>query len=118
VPALKELGKRIREKCRERELARANLSKITRLSKSLLSQVERDLTQPSNTSLKKIAVQFGFSVVNLFSNDYHLNSGREIGTLLRNMLRSSFPVFKMSRWFVPMTIKDLLFLFHKGCMAG
>jgi len=40
----------------------------TGLSKSFLSQIERGNTEPSITSLKKIAAEFGYSVVNLFPN--------------------------------------------------
>lgn len=49
----------------------------TGLSKSFLSQVERGLTEPSITSLKKIAKQFGYSVVNLFQNGSSSNSNWE-----------------------------------------
>lgn len=68
-PALQDLGKRIRGERLGRKLTLEALSQRTGLSKSFLSQVERGLTEPSITSLKKIAKEFGFSVVRLFSDD-------------------------------------------------
>jgi len=65
---LLELGKRIRKERQKRQLTLEQFSKKTGLSKSFLSQIERGNTEPSITSLKKIAAQFGFSVVNLFPN--------------------------------------------------
>lgn len=65
---LVELGKRIRKERQKRQLTLEQFSKKTGLSKSFLSQIERGNTEPSITSLKKIAAQFGFSVVNLFPN--------------------------------------------------
>lgn len=76
---LLELGKRIRQERQKRQLTLERLSQKTGLSKSFISQIERGNTQPSITSLKKIASHFGYSVVNLFPNstnseakwDYH-----------------------------------------------
>lgn len=75
MPTMKQLGKGIRKHRQERQLTLEQLSSMTGLSKSFLSQVERGLAEPSITSLKKIAKQFGFSVVNFFSNGEELNSG-------------------------------------------
>jgi len=66
---MENLGQRIREERRKRNLTLEQLSQKTNLSKSFLSQIERGLAQPSVSSLKKIALQFGISVVNLFTND-------------------------------------------------
>ena len=66
---MENLGARIRDERRIRKLTLEELSQKTGLSKSFLSQVERGLAQPSVSSLKKIAQQFGISVVNLFSNE-------------------------------------------------
>ena len=74
---LTELGNQIRKERLKRQLTLEKLSKMTGLSKSFLSQVERGLTEPSITSLKKISKEFGFSVVNLFLNENHLNSNWE-----------------------------------------
>lgn len=63
---LLDLGKRIRKIRQQRKLTLENFSQMTGLSKSFLSQIERGITEPSITSLKKIAAQFGYSVVNLF----------------------------------------------------
>jgi transcriptional regulator with XRE-family HTH domain len=66
---LKELGRTIRNERQKRRLTLEQLSGETSLSKSFLSQVERGLTEPSISSLKKIAKYFGFSVVNLFPSE-------------------------------------------------
>ena len=63
-----DLGKRIRAERQKRQLTLEKFSNKTGLSKSFLSQIERGNTEPSITSLKKIAAEFGYSVVNLFPN--------------------------------------------------
>jgi len=65
---LLELGKRIRKERQQRQWTLEQFSEKSGLSKSFLSQIERGNTEPSITSLKKIAAQFGYSVVNLFPN--------------------------------------------------
>lgn len=65
---LLELGKRVRKERQRRQWTLEQFSEKTGLSKSFLSQIERGNTEPSITSLKKIAAQFGYSVVNLFPN--------------------------------------------------
>lgn len=64
-----ELGRKIREERNKRHLTLEEVSKRTGLSRSLISQVERGKTEPSITTLKKIAATFGFSVVNFFSSN-------------------------------------------------
>jgi transcriptional regulator with XRE-family HTH domain len=49
------LGERIRAKRKERGKSLSELSQLTGLTASFLSQVERDVTEPSITSLRKIA---------------------------------------------------------------
>lgn len=66
---MENLGEKIREERRKRKLTLELLSQKTGLSKSFLSQIERGLAQPSVSSLKKIAQEFGLSVVSLFAND-------------------------------------------------
>jgi transcriptional regulator with XRE-family HTH domain len=65
---LVDLGQRIREERKARQWTLEQFSEKTGLSKSFLSQIERGNAEPSITSLKKIAAQFGYSVVNLFPN--------------------------------------------------
>ena len=81
---MKSLGFRLREERRKRNLTLVELSQKTALSKSHLSQIERDVAQPSISTIKKIAQVFGISVVTLFSesamDDGNLNypsSGQE-----------------------------------------
>ena len=78
-----DLGRTIRKERQRRELTLEKFSKMTGLSKSFLSQVERGITEPSITSLKKIAKQFGFSVVNLFRNGNNMNSDWEYHNALK-----------------------------------
>jgi transcriptional regulator with XRE-family HTH domain len=70
-----DLGKKIRQERLSRQMTLERFSEMTGLSKSFLSQIERGITEPSITSLKKISKQFGFSVVNLFQNGDSANSG-------------------------------------------
>jgi len=78
------LGKKIRKERQKRELTLGQLSELTGLSKGFLSQIERDLAQPSITTLKKLAFQFGISVVSFFSNPS--SSGSQQGLLLHSGL--------------------------------
>jgi transcriptional regulator with XRE-family HTH domain len=64
------IGSRIRSERLKQRLTLQQLSARTGLSGSFLSQVERNITQPSVTSLKRIAQQLGISVVRLFSEDH------------------------------------------------
>ncbi len=70
-PSSTELGSKIRAERNKRRFTLEAVSKKTGLSRSLISQVERGKTEPSITTLKKIAAAFGFSVVNFFSNNTH-----------------------------------------------
>lgn len=72
---MENLGDKIREERRKRKLTLIQLSEKTKLSVSFLSQVERGITNPSVSSLKKIAREFGISVVNFFMDETnHQNS--------------------------------------------
>lgn len=66
---MENLGEKIREERRRGKLTLEKLSQKTGLSKSFLSQVERGLAQPSVSSLKKIAREFGISVVDFFASE-------------------------------------------------
>ena len=67
-PTLIELGTKIRTERHKRRLTLEALAERTGLSKSLISQVERGHTQPSITTLKKIAAALSVSVVKLFNS--------------------------------------------------
>ena len=71
---MENLGSRIRDERRKRKLTLEVLSQKTELSKSFLSQIERGLAQPSISSLKRIAREFGISVVDLFPSEIDLES--------------------------------------------
>jgi quercetin dioxygenase-like cupin family protein len=64
-----DTGMKIRQERLKRKLTLEQLSGRTRLSKSFLSQVERNLVQPSVVSLKKIAHQLGISVVYFLTDE-------------------------------------------------
>lgn len=63
---LEQLGKRIKQMREERELTLKNVSEVTGLSVGFLSQVERNITDPSIASLKKIADAFGVKITEFF----------------------------------------------------
>ena len=71
---MENLGSQIRDERRKRKLTLEILSQKTELSKSFLSQVERGLAQPSISSLKRIAREFGMSVVDLFPSESGLEN--------------------------------------------
>ena len=71
---MENLGSRIRDERQKRKLTLEVLSQKTELSKSFLSQIERGLAQPSISSLKRIAREFGMSVVDLFPSEIDLES--------------------------------------------
>lgn len=82
---MENLGSRIRDERRRRKLTLEILSQKTELSKSFLSQIERGLAQPSISSLKRIAREFGMSVVDLFPSESGLeNRVGEIPPLKKN----------------------------------
>jgi transcriptional regulator with XRE-family HTH domain len=72
--SMEKVGLTIREERRKRNLTLEQLSQKTGLSKSFLSQIERGISEPSMTSLKKIAYVFGMSVVSLFVKDANQNA--------------------------------------------
>jgi transcriptional regulator with XRE-family HTH domain len=76
---MENLGERIRDERRKRNLTLEQLSQKTELSKSFLSQVERGVAQPSVSSLKRIAREFGMSVVELFTNG--INAQNRVGSI-------------------------------------
>lgn len=72
---MKSLGQRIRDERRKRNLTLDQISRSTKLSKSFLSQMERDLSQPSVSTIKKIAHEFGISVVDFFIDEVTNQTG-------------------------------------------
>ena len=83
-----DLGSRIRDERLKRKLTLEILSPKTELSTSFSSQVGRGLAQPSISSLKKIAREFGMSVVDLFPSGSGLK--KQVGEIppLKNNGRS------------------------------
>lgn len=61
-----QLGNSIKKLREERNLTLKNVSEMTGLSIGFLSQVERDITDPSISSLKKIAEAFGVRITEFF----------------------------------------------------
>ena len=64
-----DFGKTLRAKRRQRGMTLKQLSERTRLSVSLLSEIERGLAQPSMSSLKKISQAMGFSYFDFGDED-------------------------------------------------
>jgi len=64
-----DIGEKIKRRRLELNLTLEQLSEKTGLSKSFLSQIERDLAQPSVTSLKRIAHELAISVVYFFADN-------------------------------------------------
>ena len=65
---MENLGQNIRNERYKRKLTLEQVAEKTSLSKSFLSNVERGLSQPSISSIMKIAKTFGMSVVDLFQD--------------------------------------------------
>ena len=64
-----DLGKRIKELREERELTLKGVADITGLSIGFLSQIERNITDPSIASLKKIAEALGVKLKEFFETN-------------------------------------------------
>lgn len=67
LPALDAPGARIRGERTARGLPLTQLAKATGLTKTLLSQVERGVAEPSLASLRKVALALGVPLSSLFS---------------------------------------------------
>ncbi len=67
------LGAKIRNKRTEIGISLKELADKTGLTPGFLSQVERDLTEPSITSLRKIANVLGVAVFYFLLDDVHVN---------------------------------------------
>lgn len=63
------VGERLRELRTARGLSLRSLAEETGLSATLLSQIERGVTEPSLKSLRRLAEVFGQSVSDLFDSD-------------------------------------------------
>jgi transcriptional regulator with XRE-family HTH domain len=65
----RQLGAAIRARRQEAGMSTARLASAIGVSRSLISQVERGLTSPSITTLRKIAAALGVPVVALFAGE-------------------------------------------------
>jgi transcriptional regulator with XRE-family HTH domain len=72
---MNDLGAKIRKERRDKGMTLRYMAKQTNLSISFLSQLERGLTNPSVSSIKKIAHVLGSSVVNFFADGQNGNNG-------------------------------------------
>jgi len=89
-----DLGKRIRTERLNQKLTLDQLAKKTNLSKSFLSQIERGSGRPSITSLKKIAMELGISVVKLFPSPDNGQNSASNGLSLPGDISQSHPYAK------------------------
>lgn len=69
-----DFGKMLRARRRQRNMTLRQLSERTKLSVSLLSEIERGVAQPSMASLKKISHAMGFGLFD-FSEENHRPEG-------------------------------------------
>lgn len=69
-----DFGKALRAKRRQRMMTLRQLSERTKLSVSLLSEIERGVAQPSMASLKKISHAMGFGLFD-FAEENHRPEG-------------------------------------------
>lgn len=72
--ALAVVGSRIRELRGSRGFTLARLAELTGLSKGLISQVERDITDPSLETLRRIARALDLPLFSLFREDEQASS--------------------------------------------
>lgn len=63
------LGNRLRELRKERGLTLRQLAAIVEVSPGLLSQIENGTTDPSLTTVRKLAAAFGTTLAEMFSDD-------------------------------------------------
>ncbi|RKD24088.1 hypothetical protein BEP19_06680 [Ammoniphilus oxalaticus] len=70
-PPIERIGGRIRALRKKQALTLEDLSQSTGLSKGLLSQVERGISQPSLETLWKITRALDTSIVHLFEEESH-----------------------------------------------
>lgn len=70
---MRMIGAKIREKRKEMGLSLKELAEKTQLTPGFLSQIERDLAEPSITSLRKIAEALGVAVFYFLMNDFQKN---------------------------------------------
>src|SRR4030066_380192 len=86
-PAVDEhgLGRRIRSARTSRSLSLGQVAAATGLTKSLLSQVERGISRPSLTSLRKVAYALQVPISHLLSTE------NAVGAVLRRSHRKELP---------------------------
>ena len=77
------IGERIRHKRNEIKMSMKVLAEKTGLTSGFISQVERELAEPSITSLRKIAEALGVAVFYFFTEE------KNIGIVVRNNKRQS-----------------------------
>jgi transcriptional regulator with XRE-family HTH domain len=73
-PRLQSLGPRLRHERLSRGLSLTRLAQAAGLTKSLLSQVERGIAEPSLASLRKVALALGVPLSQLFSEPPRLGA--------------------------------------------
>ena len=59
---MENIGQKLREKRKEKNLTIEQLSKKANVSKSFLSQIERNISQPSINLLNKISIAYGIGI--------------------------------------------------------
>lgn len=69
-----ELGEKLKALRLQNQMTLDELSQKSKVSKSLLSQIERNISVPTVTTLQKIAIAFGVPISSLFSENENFGS--------------------------------------------
>jgi len=76
------LAKRVKERRRGAGISQEVLAERSELSLALISEIERSATNPSLTTLAKLANALDISVAELLDQEDYLNSGERITELI------------------------------------
>ena len=85
------LAKRVRERRREAGISQEILADRSGLSLALISEIERSATNPSLTTLAKLAKGLGLSIAEMLDQEEYLDSGERIMELIQRNLKALNP---------------------------
>ena len=85
------LAERVKERRREAGISQEILADRSGLSLALISEIERKATNPSLTTLSKLAKGLDLSVAELLDQEDYLHSGERIIELIQRSLHKLTP---------------------------
>ena len=85
------LAERVRERRQQAGLSQDALAEKSGLSMAYISEIERKATNPSLTTLAKLAEGLGLSVAELLDQEDYLDSGERTKELIQRSLDSLNP---------------------------